>query len=60
MTGPGTAITTRPNWSAAAAVLRRLREELRRRDRDLGLTPGFGRFLEMVGAAPQGSDADNN
>ncbi|WP_067820949.1 TetR/AcrR family transcriptional regulator [Actinomadura kijaniata] len=41
-----------PGESAFAAVLRRLRDELRRRDRDLGLTEGFGRFLEMVRAAP--------
>ncbi|WP_067485773.1 TetR/AcrR family transcriptional regulator [Actinomadura hibisca] len=41
-----------PGEPAAAAVLRRLREELRRRERALGLTEDFGRFLEMVRAAP--------
>ncbi|MFC9976349.1 TetR/AcrR family transcriptional regulator [Spirillospora sp. NPDC127200] len=41
-----------PGETAAAAVLRRLREELRRRERALGLTEGFGRFLEMVRSAP--------
>ncbi|MDP9863442.1 MULTISPECIES: TetR/AcrR family transcriptional regulator [Streptosporangium] len=38
--------------SAAAAVLGHLRQELLRRDRNLGLTEGFGRFLEMMRAAP--------
>ncbi|GAA1581492.1 TetR/AcrR family transcriptional regulator [Actinomadura kijaniata] len=41
-----------PGEPAFAAVLRRLRDELRRRDRSLGLIEGFGRFLEMVRAAP--------
>ncbi|GAA4063240.1 helix-turn-helix domain-containing protein [Actinomadura miaoliensis] len=42
----------RPGEPAARAVLRRLREEVRRRDRRLGLTEGFGRFHEMLLAAP--------
>ncbi|MET9064648.1 TetR/AcrR family transcriptional regulator [Streptosporangium sandarakinum] len=41
-----------PGASAARAVLDHLREEARRRDRRLGLTRGFGRFLEMMRAAP--------
>ncbi|SEH01367.1 DNA-binding transcriptional regulator, AcrR family [Nonomuraea solani] len=41
-----------PGRSAAEAVLARLREEVRGRERRVGLTPGFGRFLEMVRAAP--------
>ncbi|MGW0592887.1 TetR/AcrR family transcriptional regulator [Streptosporangium sp. NPDC002607] len=38
--------------SAVRAVLTGLREEVRRRDRKLGLTDGFGRVLEMMLAAP--------
>ncbi|MGW4475314.1 TetR/AcrR family transcriptional regulator [Nonomuraea sp. NPDC004354] len=38
--------------SAAGAVLATLRDELRRRDGSIGLTEGFGRFLEMARAAP--------
>jgi AcrR family transcriptional regulator len=38
--------------SAAGAVLTRLREEVRGRERRVGLSPGFGRFLEMVRGAP--------
>ncbi|QFU89164.1 TetR/AcrR family transcriptional regulator [Amycolatopsis sp. YIM 10] len=38
--------------SAAVAVLGRLREEVRRRDRAVGLTEGFGRVLAMMLAAP--------
>ncbi|MGC7094578.1 TetR/AcrR family transcriptional regulator [Amycolatopsis lurida] len=38
--------------SAAVAVLGRLREEVRRRDRAVGLTKGFGRVLAMMLAAP--------
>ncbi|MEU4699889.1 TetR/AcrR family transcriptional regulator [Nonomuraea dietziae] len=41
-----------PGQSAADAVLATLRDELRRRDRNLGLAEGFGRFLEMMRAAP--------
>ncbi|MEU6716480.1 TetR/AcrR family transcriptional regulator [Nonomuraea sp. NPDC046802] len=41
-----------PGQSAAGAVLARLREEVRERERRVGLTAGFGRFLEMVRAAP--------
>ncbi|OLT34008.1 TetR family transcriptional regulator [Actinomadura sp. CNU-125] len=41
-----------PGEAAAAAVLRRLREEVRRRDPALGLTPGFGGFYAMMRAAP--------
>lgn len=41
-----------PGESAARAVLARLREEARRRDRRLGLTEGFGRVFEMMRAAP--------
>ncbi|GAA3099553.1 TetR/AcrR family transcriptional regulator [Streptosporangium carneum] len=41
-----------PGESAAGAVLTRLRDEVRRRDRVLGLTEGFGRVLEMMLAAP--------
>ncbi|GAB3964362.1 TetR/AcrR family transcriptional regulator [Actinoallomurus acanthiterrae] len=41
-----------PGESAAQAVLTRLREEVRRRDRSLGLTEGFGRVFEMMRAAP--------
>ncbi|MBN6041983.1 TetR/AcrR family transcriptional regulator [Amycolatopsis sp. 195334CR] len=38
--------------SAAVAVLGRLRDEVRRRDRVVGLTEGFGRVLAMMLAAP--------
>lgn len=38
--------------SAAVAVLGRLREEVRRRDRTIGLTAGFGRVLAMMLAVP--------
>ncbi|WP_214416302.1 TetR/AcrR family transcriptional regulator [Sphaerisporangium fuscum] len=38
--------------SAARAVLGHLRGELRRRERKLGLTEGFGRVFEMMSAAP--------
>jgi AcrR family transcriptional regulator len=38
--------------SAVRAVLTGLREEVRRRDRKLGLTDGFGSVLEMMLAAP--------
>ncbi|MEU0481786.1 TetR/AcrR family transcriptional regulator [Streptosporangium sp. NPDC006013] len=38
--------------SAVRAVLTGLRAEVRRRDRKLGLTDGFGRVLEMMLAAP--------
>ncbi|MEV0235903.1 helix-turn-helix domain-containing protein [Nonomuraea sp. NPDC050786] len=41
-----------PGQSAAAAVLARLREEVRGRERSVGLTPGFGPVLEMMRAAP--------
>jgi AcrR family transcriptional regulator len=41
-----------PGESAAAAVLGALRGELRHGDRMVGLTQGFGRFLEMVRAEP--------
>lgn len=41
-----------PGRSAAAAVLAALRGELRSGDRMVGLTQGFGRFLEMVRAEP--------
>ncbi|RSN68494.1 MULTISPECIES: TetR/AcrR family transcriptional regulator [Actinomadura] len=41
-----------PGESAAEAVLRRLREEVRRRDPVLGLTPGFAAFHAMMRAAP--------
>lgn len=42
----------RPGESAAYAVLDALRGELRHGDRMVGLTQGFGRFLEMVRAEP--------
>jgi AcrR family transcriptional regulator len=42
----------RPGESAAAAVLAALRGELRNGDRMVGLTQGFGRFLEMCRAEP--------
>ncbi|MDN3358038.1 TetR/AcrR family transcriptional regulator [Actinomadura sp. DC4] len=38
--------------SAAQAVVGRLRDEARRRDRRLGLTEGFGRVYRMMRAAP--------
>ncbi|KAA5834310.1 TetR/AcrR family transcriptional regulator [Saccharopolyspora hirsuta] len=38
--------------SAAAAVLAQLRAEVARRDRKLGLSPGFGPVLAMMRAAP--------
>ncbi|GAA3012941.1 TetR/AcrR family transcriptional regulator [Streptosporangium longisporum] len=41
-----------PGESAARAVLARLREEVGRHDRALGLTDGFGRVYEMMRAAP--------
>ncbi|MFD0446949.1 TetR/AcrR family transcriptional regulator [Streptomyces indonesiensis] len=41
-----------PGRSAAQAVLDRLREEVERRDRSLGLTEGFGPFFAMMRAAP--------
>ncbi len=41
-----------PGESAADAVLGALRGELRNGDRMVGLTQGFGRFLEMVRAEP--------
>jgi AcrR family transcriptional regulator len=41
-----------PGESAAGAVLAALRGELRHGDRMVGLTQGFGRFLEMVRAEP--------
>ncbi|MGA5763179.1 TetR/AcrR family transcriptional regulator [Nonomuraea bangladeshensis] len=42
----------RPGEAAAPAVLRTLRDEVRRRDPSLGLTDGFGRVFEMMRAAP--------
>ncbi|GAA4599209.1 TetR/AcrR family transcriptional regulator [Planotetraspora phitsanulokensis] len=42
----------RPGEGAVPAVLRTLREEVRRRDRRLGLTDGFGRVFVMMRAAP--------
>ncbi|WP_336207095.1 TetR/AcrR family transcriptional regulator [Nonomuraea sp. LPB2021202275-12-8] len=41
-----------PGTAAARAVLDHLREEVRRRDRQVGLTEGFGRVFEMMRAAP--------
>ncbi|RJQ82168.1 TetR/AcrR family transcriptional regulator [Amycolatopsis panacis] len=41
-----------PGVSAAGAVLAHLRGEIRRRERTIGLTPGFGRVLPMMLAAP--------
>ncbi|WP_049565089.1 TetR/AcrR family transcriptional regulator [Nonomuraea sp. SBT364] len=41
-----------PGTGAAGGVLGRLRQEVRERDRKLGLTGGFGRVLEMMRAAP--------
>ncbi|WP_432853079.1 TetR/AcrR family transcriptional regulator [Amycolatopsis sp. CA-161197] len=38
--------------SAAHAVLARLREEVRGRERTVGLTPGFGRVLALMQATP--------
>lgn len=46
-------VRTRPaGTSAAHAVLAHLRSEVRRRDRAVGLTEGFGRVLPMMLAAP--------
>ncbi|MFI9048423.1 TetR/AcrR family transcriptional regulator [Streptomyces sp. NPDC053427] len=42
----------RPGASAARAVLDHLRDELRRRDRKVGLTAGFGPVFHMMRAAP--------
>ncbi|GGP18690.1 TetR/AcrR family transcriptional regulator [Nonomuraea glycinis] len=42
----------RAGQSAADAVLARLRQEVRGRERRLGLSEGFGRVLEMMRAAP--------
>ncbi|MBB6346946.1 TetR/AcrR family transcriptional regulator [Nonomuraea muscovyensis] len=42
----------RQGESAAGAVLTRLREEVRGRERRVGLSEGFGRVLEMMRAAP--------
>ncbi|MGW1377523.1 TetR/AcrR family transcriptional regulator [Streptomyces sp. NPDC002446] len=42
----------RPGESAVRAVLDHLRDELRRRDRKVGLTAGFGRVFMMMRAAP--------
>ncbi|MGN9837376.1 TetR/AcrR family transcriptional regulator [Nonomuraea sp. H19] len=42
----------RPGESAAGAVLARLREEVRGRERRVGLSAGFGSVLEMMRAAP--------
>ncbi|GAA4565000.1 TetR/AcrR family transcriptional regulator [Planotetraspora kaengkrachanensis] len=41
-----------PGEAAVPAVLRTLREEVRRRDRRLGLSDEFGRVFEMMRAAP--------
>ncbi|MEU5208662.1 TetR/AcrR family transcriptional regulator [Streptomyces sp. NPDC020742] len=41
-----------PGESAARAVLAQLRDEVRRRDRTVGLTEGFGRVFDMMRAAP--------
>ncbi|MEV4225194.1 TetR/AcrR family transcriptional regulator [Nonomuraea sp. NPDC049725] len=41
-----------PGTGAAGAILGRLRQEVRDRDRKLGLTGGFGRVFEMMRAAP--------
>ncbi|MFD1537233.1 TetR/AcrR family transcriptional regulator [Nonomuraea guangzhouensis] len=46
-------VRRRPAGQAAVpAVLEHLRAEVRRRDRKMGLTEGFGRVLEMMRAAP--------
>ncbi|RBQ16339.1 TetR/AcrR family transcriptional regulator [Spongiactinospora rosea] len=42
----------RPGESAADAVLARLRQEVRGRERRVGLSEGFGRVLVMMRAAP--------
>ncbi|GAA3671862.1 TetR/AcrR family transcriptional regulator [Nonomuraea antimicrobica] len=42
----------RVGQSATDAVLERLRQEVRGRERRLGLSEGFGRVLEMMQAAP--------
>lgn len=41
-----------PGQSAAGSVLARLREEVRGRERRVGLSAGFGQVLEMMRAAP--------
>ncbi|MEW1748439.1 TetR/AcrR family transcriptional regulator [Streptomyces angustmyceticus] len=41
-----------PGESAARAVLTQLRDEVRRRDRAVGLTAGFGPVFHMMRAAP--------
>lgn len=41
-----------PGVSAARAVLDRLRGEIEQRSRTIGLSPGFGRVLPMMLAAP--------
>ncbi|MEO3876649.1 TetR/AcrR family transcriptional regulator [Nonomuraea sp. B12E4] len=41
-----------PGESAAGAVVARLRSEVRGRERQVGLSAGFGRVLEMMRAAP--------
>ncbi|WP_433412074.1 TetR/AcrR family transcriptional regulator [Microtetraspora malaysiensis] len=41
-----------PGRSAAGAVLVRLRQEIRDRERRVGLSAGFGRVLQMMRAAP--------
>ncbi|MEV0617408.1 TetR/AcrR family transcriptional regulator [Nonomuraea sp. NPDC050404] len=41
-----------PGESAAGAVLARLRREVRGRERQVGLSSGFGRVLDMMRAAP--------
>ncbi|WP_067138105.1 TetR/AcrR family transcriptional regulator [Microtetraspora malaysiensis] len=41
-----------PGRSAAGAVLARLRQEIRDRERRVGLSAGFGRVLQMMRAAP--------
>lgn len=41
-----------PGVSAARAVLDRLRQEIVGRERQVGLSPGFGPVLEMMRAAP--------
>jgi AcrR family transcriptional regulator len=42
----------KPGESAAQAVLRRLRAELRRKDPALGLAPGFERFVRLLNETP--------
>ncbi|WP_433345980.1 TetR/AcrR family transcriptional regulator [Microtetraspora malaysiensis] len=41
-----------PGGSAAGAVLARLRQEIRDRERRVGLSAGFGRVLQMMRATP--------